>query len=364
MANGANRFPGLGATVFVFVLGLTILLGLAGAALVFSTAEKREEAALAEAIAARGRGLEMTFLRSLHDSWRRVDFLAQEIGAPGATPDLRGRLADLTNAGSWSVWAGYAGLDGLVEAASGGLLEGVSVAARPWYSQGLEGPYAGDAHEAVLLSERLGQTASDPLRFIDLAAPVLGPNRRPVGVLGIHIDLSKARERFQETAESLGIQAFLVNAGGDIVIASQPLEIDRIDTPSLRAARVGAGRPFVETWPDGAQYMTVVLDDLEYRDLPSFGWSLVIRMPMDALAADQTGFARRLAVAGAIGLAAVVLLTLLYTRLYIRPVTRVADSATAIAAGEDVYPYESRRTREVAALSGAIALLQSRSGHR
>lgn len=362
MAKAENRFPPLGATVLLFVLALFALLIAGAAVLVNQVIAARDEAALATAVEARGRGLETTFMRSLYETWAGVEALAGDIGGPREVGDLRARLDALTAGSSWIAWAGYAGLDGTVEQASGGHLEGASVAARPWFSQGLNGPYAGDLHDAVLLSERLGGTAEQPLRFLDLAAPVPDAARRNIGVLGTHIDHAAAQARFRETAQALGVEAFLVGGTGEVVIAPEGVTLERLDTPSLRAARVGASRPFVETWPDGARYMTVVLTDPGYGDLPTFGWSLAVRMPADGLASDRAALLRTIAIAAGAGLLAILVLTLIYLRLYTRPITKMAESAAAIAAGEDVYPYESRRTREVATLSAAVATLQTRVG--
>lgn len=360
MSQGTKRFPSLGATLVVFVILLFGSLGTVAAFGAFMLVERQGEAALEEAVAVRGRGLATTFARSLHQSWTEVAAVAAEIGSPRPDETIRQRLQSLTIGNSWIAWAGYARLDGTVEVASGGLLEGESVSARPWFSQGLEGPFAGDAHDAVLLSERLGASLNEPLLFLDLAAPVPGPDRRPVGVVGVHIDVSKATQRFRETATALDVEAFLVASGGSVLIAPDDVEIERIDAPSFRAGRIGAGRPFVETWSDGKRSMTVVQDVVGYRDLPDFGWSILVRLPMERLAVDRAGHARTLLLAFGGGLLAVLVATLLYIRLYVNPIARMATSATAIAAGEDVYPYESRRTREVAALAAAIATLQSR----
>ncbi|MDQ0314556.1 cache domain-containing protein [Amorphus orientalis] len=361
MARSKTPYPALATAIFVFVVGLFALLMIGTAFLVRGLVAQEGEAALAQAVEARGRGLQTTFLRSLYQTWTQVDTLAGSITAPKPGDELGTRLSELTQGDSWVAWAGYADLQGIVEQASNGLLEGVSVASRPWFSQGLRGPFAGDAHEAVLLAEKLGQSSNEPLRFLDLAAPVNDAARRPIGVLGVHIDVAEARNRFRETAEALGVEAFLIGAGGDVVIAPSNAPMEQLTTSSLRAARVGTGRAFIETWPDGQEYMTVVLDDLRYRELPDFGWSMAVRIPTDILLSAQAQIQRALMLAIAAGLAIVVLITGLFVALYARPFSRLAASATEIAAGNDVYPYESRRTREVAAISAALAILQGRN---
>lgn len=84
-------------------------------------------------------------------------------------------------------WIGLASPTGSVRAASGGLLLNADVAQRPWFKAGINGPFVGDLHEAVLLSKLLPpQKDGAPLRFLDFAAPVPGPDGPPLGVLAAH----------------------------------------------------------------------------------------------------------------------------------------------------------------------------------
>lgn len=52
-------------------------------------------------------------------------------------------------------WIGLTDNKGKVVAASGGLLNGVDVSARPWFSGGQRPNYFGDPHQAKLLAEKL-----------------------------------------------------------------------------------------------------------------------------------------------------------------------------------------------------------------
>jgi hypothetical protein len=63
-----------------------------------------------------------------------------------------------------------------------------------------------------------------------------------------------------------------------------------------------------------------------------------------------------LAVFGAL----LLLLTLLFIVSFIRPFHHLALNAKAIANGEDVYPYESARTSELATIGSALATLQAK----
>jgi hypothetical protein len=52
-------------------------------------------------------------------------------------------------------WLGVADLRGRVMTATGGVLQGESVAQRPWFAAAQAGPYLGDVHKAVLLERQL-----------------------------------------------------------------------------------------------------------------------------------------------------------------------------------------------------------------
>ena len=76
---------------------------------------------------------------------------------------------------------------GVVQVATGNLLQGQDVSQRPWFGAGGQGPYVGDAHDAVLLDKLLRTPGSHvPLRFMDHASPVRGQNSAFKGVVAAH----------------------------------------------------------------------------------------------------------------------------------------------------------------------------------
>ncbi|KRR26712.1 diguanylate cyclase [Bradyrhizobium lablabi] len=103
--------------------------------------------------------------------------------------ELRRSLEQLQSTFSDLAWIGFADVNGKVVAATGGLLEGASVAARPWFKEGLQRLAIGDVHEAVLLASLLAQRENgEPYRFVDLAFPVKDSSGKLLGVLGGHLN--------------------------------------------------------------------------------------------------------------------------------------------------------------------------------
>ena len=350
------NLPSLATTVFTLMLIVFTSAISVAFYVVYDRMSESSERALSEAADVRGRGLAAAFLGSLHRTWSELQFVAGLMSAPGGQDGVADKLQSLTEFNGAVSWSAFAGLDGIVDHASGRLLEGESVASQPWFAQGLEGPVA-------TYGSTLERTAADsapsgaPPRGLDLAVPVLGPARQVRGVLVAEIDFPSVKRYFRELAEALEIEAFLVSNTGEIVIAPEGLENENLDLPSIRAARVGVTRPFMETWPGGERYMMTVRSQIAYQDLPSFGWSLVVRVPAGDAGLDDETLKKLAIVAGAV-LLFVLVVTFIYVRLYVRPAVLLAESATAVADGEDVYPYETRRTREYAAIAAAIAVLQ------
>ncbi|MFC7737730.1 diguanylate cyclase domain-containing protein [Roseomonas sp. GCM10028921] len=116
----------------------------------------------------------------------RFEPLEREPADPSAARRL---LEDLQLRSPTFSWIGFAGLDGRVIAATGGLLEGMDVSARPWFRPGLAGLHLGDVHPAVLLAKLLPRSkgGGEGAYFVDAAAPVYSPEGRVLGVLAGHL---------------------------------------------------------------------------------------------------------------------------------------------------------------------------------
>lgn len=353
------EIPGIGLATLVYattLLGVGLLsIGLV--AFMQSYALTVTERAVDRAIQVRAHSAGLDLARAIEAEWQELRVVEEIL--PSLPPaELRGMLAGMVGSGDRVAWVGYAGLDGRVRVASGGLLEGQDVSERPWFRAGLEGGYAGDVRDAVLLNRLLGGTEQDPIRFLDLAVPVTDAEGAPVGVLASHIDAAWAERYLAESAEIRGIDLFVVNPAGEVVLATAPPPPDPSRLQSFRAAATGATTTVRETWDDGLTYQSSVIPTVTYGSLPSFGWRLVGRIPADAFAADRRDVLRvALTVMGGC-LALVLLLAVAFVRLFVAPVTRISDAALAIAEGQDVYPPESRSSREAAALSVALARLQ------
>jgi len=359
MASRASIAPTLPSALLGLVLIWSLAVVSATVALVIDRTRAFQAEALREAVLVRGRHAAHDLASALDDLWQTLGAIKSS-SVLGNPEGLRGALTAIVGNGDRVSWAGLAGSDGFVRVASNDLLVGVDVSARPWFQRGLAGDFAGDVHEAVLLNRLLGGTEEDPFRFIDLAARVTGEDDSVDGVLAFHIDFAWAEAYLAETADSLGIDLFLLNQAGELIVATAPIGegVERLQ--AFRAAGAGVEAMTFEVWPDGQRYLATVVPSVRVGDLPSFGWRMVARIaPATFETADDDLVSSVLTVMlSTAGL--LVLLTIAFSRWFLRPVGQLAENARRLADGQDEYPLESRRTSELATLSAALARLQSR----
>jgi hypothetical protein len=356
----ATKAPSLAVVTASFIL-LSVVIG---AAIVFNAIDDRmrnyQEASLRTAVETRARGVQAAFAAALYREWTNLESLSRPL-AVGDPKQVQDDLSTLVGQGHIISWAGYASNDGIVQVASNGLLVGANVAARPWFQRGLRGSFAGDAHDAVLLAAKLPQPASgEPQRFLDLATPIPGLAGSTAGVLGVHLNLEWAKTQIHELADALDIDVFIVNPEGKAVISSLKGEFANLDLPSFSRARSGATGVGLETWPDGRNYFAATLPEATYLSLPKFGWSIVARISADAISQPAKSFSTGLLFNLALFGVMLLLLTLLFIVSFIRPFHHLAANAKAIADGQDVYPYESARTKELVTIGSALARMQSK----
>lgn len=215
---------------------------------------------------------------------------------PGEAPRaLRAVLADLQSAYPELAWIGFATANGMVTAATGGLLEGSSVAARLWFAHGLKGPWIGGPHVAVLLDEKLPRPANDePRRLADLTVPVRGSDGRVAGVLGAHLSWTWLESYARELRASLHLQqpieAMVVDDDHRIVFgpnelqgtrwSSTPLDDASLSRAGERREKHGGAAAF-ERLDDGRVRLVSRIDPPTGGALQTLGWHVQLSEPAD-----------------------------------------------------------------------------------
>lgn len=190
-------------------------------------------------------------------------------------------------------WIGLTDATGKVLVSTGKLLENLSVARRPWFQNARTQAAVGDVHEAMLLAKLLPNPTNEPLRFIDISAPVTDSAGQYAGVLGAHLSWTWAKEIRDSLLQPLQnrsqVEVFIFSASGKVLLA--PIELqERIPSlPSLQTLQQQGNGYALETWSDGDLYLTGFARSTGYRNYPGLGWTVVVRQQADlALAPVRT----------------------------------------------------------------------------
>jgi len=181
-------------------------------------------------------------------------------------------------------WIAIVDRDGIVKTGTNGMLEGQSVAERPWFPEGLKGPFVGDVHEAVLLGKLLGTAANNqPWRFVDFSLPLTGPDGEVIGVFGAHLNWEWAKDLLHEfesqsqtktsQVREVHREVLILDKNGLVLYGPDALLGSRFEVPSAGAQQ--------GTWKVEDQWLLAAAPSLGYRDFKGLGWTIVLRESLD-----------------------------------------------------------------------------------
>ncbi|MET3411450.1 two-component sensor histidine kinase [Methylobacterium sp. 1030] len=351
---------------------LGFLTTLTLAALVSREATRRLEAEvggqLAEIAGQMARGLDI----GMFERWRDIQIAAasDSLRDPGTGTAAKRAVMERLQATypAYSI-IGLIDADGRFSVTSTGALEGADVSGRDYFRGGRAGPYVGDVHPAKLLEalmppdEAAARAASrEPLRLLDVAAPVRAPNGRVLGVLAAHLDWTWARDMARILEAGLrghrqGAEILILSRDGTVLLGPPALQ----GAPLPRSVLAG-GRPLdpegtsrVGPWPDDAAYLSARASTAGHRDYPGLGWQVVVRQTADraltSVAALRGGI---LATGSAVALAAALLAWLL-AGLIARPLLDLAAAAETLGRDQPLPTLPRSLVREGATIADALA---------
>jgi diguanylate cyclase (GGDEF)-like protein len=256
-------------------------------------------------------------------------------------------------------WIGIADADGKVQVASRGLLEGVSMAERPWFKAGLREPFVGDIRDAVLLQKYVTTTGDGPLRLIDVAAPIHDDFGVPVGVMGAHLSWEWAERLRQELMESLvardPVEVFVLNADGVVVLGPPGWRDQSPAVASVGRSASNASGFVLETWPDGHAYLTGFAKTRGRPLFESLGWVVLVRMDADVAFAPVAELRRQIWLVSVALTLAFLLVAFVLARQIGRPLQLLASAARRLQAGDPDASFPPERGyREARELTGAL----------
>ena len=280
--------------------------------------------------------------RGMYERYREIALLARrrELGDETRPIETRRELLDdVLSSYRYYGWIGLAGLDGKVEVAGRGLLEGADVSQRPWFGNALRGQHVGDVHEAKLLYRLLAPQAKEPMRFVDVAFPYLGRDGKPKGVVGAHLSWTWAKDVQQSIIAPLEasrkVEAMIVDARGKVLLGPAALQGTRLPAAAMGKLANRDRSYEQQVWPDGQHYLVGMASSQGYADYPGLGWKVLVRENLDtALAPVQR--LRRYALASGVGLALLFSVAGAFVARWItRPLKRLAGAAGSLREGDD-----------------------------
>lgn len=175
-------------------------------------------------------------------------------------------------------WIGLTDTKGTVLASTKKLLEGADVSQRPWFQQGIKDVAFGDVHEAKLLSKFLPNYSDEPLRFVDVSAPVTNKKGEIIGVIGAHLSWNWAKE----VRESLAVKSielpvgelYIINKAGEILLGEKTQE--KIELMNGLVSKNNVPHTLSDK-----KYLIAWEDTKGFKTYPGLGWKIVVIQPLE-----------------------------------------------------------------------------------
>jgi diguanylate cyclase len=234
-------------------------------------------------------------------------------------------------------WIGFVSTSGEVMASAGGLLLGADVSQRPWFREGLKGAYLGDIHKALLLEKLINPHNEEPLRFIDVAVPVINSDGEKVGVMGAHLDLKwiqqMGRSLLDRLRTRLSIDLLIANTDGELILGADRLKSSEFLKKALATAANKDSGYFRAALPDGAQQLvgySRLREDSRYDNL---NWAVMVYKPVAKAFAPVVELRNAIILAGVGTAVFFCLLAWFAAHRLTRPLLKLAREAEALNQG-------------------------------
>ena len=263
--------------------GLSTIIAVAVAA--FITHERTQELTRinADALALTGRPIAASLAEGLREREREAVLLSHNplltLGALESTV-IQSYFEEIQQSFPFYSWIGVTDEQGIVQVSTGELLHKKNVSHRPWYEQGLKGPYVGDAHEAIMLDQYLRTDKnSEPLRFLDFSSPVRAGDGKLRGVLAFHINWEWATQVIEDSLTGLphsqGVEVLILDRNKKFLHPRGLLDSEK---PLTDLPKYGEFSEVI--WGKSGSYLTST-QALPGTTVQSLGWTIVVRQPMN-----------------------------------------------------------------------------------
>lgn len=259
-------------------------------------------------------------------------------------------------------WVGILDREGSVVAGTGGVLEGVSIAHRPVFQEGIAGGFIGDVHDAVMLAKLLPNPSGEPVKFVDVSRPIAGADGAPVGVFAAHLSWQWARSVEQRLLSERGsdgnVGLFVVAADSTILLGpDRSMHGQKLDLLSIANASSGTKGWRTETWSDGDEYLVGYAQADGEGAFDGLGWIVLARQPLREAFAPVREMVWQIAALGLIFIVVGGIIGWIMTARIVKPLNEMADAADALRADVAVGFPRIRGPQEIETVSQAIESL-------
>lgn len=274
-------------------------------------------------------------------------------------PDILPSMELRTQSHSEYAWMGVADTQGKVRQAVQGLLVNQSVLERPWFKAGLQGPYTGDPHEAVLLAKLLPANASgELLRFIDFAAPIRTTDGTVVGVLSAHVHWSWMTRIVESAILREGVTAdlevMIINGDGAVLYPQQMVGQMRPELLAAQQPSPNQKAADAPEWSEDADYLSSILK-VPTPQSAKLSWYIVVRQPLETALQPARILLYKLLILGVAAALAFGLVAYYLAQYMSRPIEQLAKAAKQVQAKQPGADFpQVHSVREIAQLGQSI----------
>lgn len=283
-----NPHRSLKARLGLAIAGIALIFSILVSSIVGYVTSDRMEAIIGKSLA--GLAYQMTdkLDRGMFERYRDIQILAtlDSIKNPNTPASAKRELLEkVQKTYPDYAWIGLTDEQGKVLVSTGKVLEGKDVSKRPWFEKAQTSNYVGDVHAALLLGKYLPYPTGEPLRLVDVAAPVSDYKGNIQGVLGAHLNWTWAREvqksLLQTVDKDKSVEVLILGHDGTVILGTPELESQQLDLKSVQAAGAGENGYQIETWRDGKSYLSGFAQSKGYRNYPGLGWLVLVRQKSD-----------------------------------------------------------------------------------
>ncbi|MEQ6248112.1 cache domain-containing protein [Sulfitobacter sp. HNIBRBA3233] len=303
-----------------------------------------------------GDAVGLSFNMAIKREWASLHAVARNVGTSSQqqTNDFMDAVAQT---GGQVAWAGVADLSGKVVSGSNRRREGEDVSERRWYQEGLRGPNVGNVHNTTSLKRDNQETGE---RLLNLSTPIYDADSGEIsGVVVYSVRMAWVSSFLSQAREQLNVDIVVQNREGETLVDTRD---EPTVLPEAAVVQAGLGRSAAGSFRivGDSGGLFAIAPNFVTDELPDFGWRVYALLDSDGVANVLPGLLTNAIIAVAIAASFVLAVTLVTLRLVLRPFEELTETAVQIANGKDVYPIETRASREAIMLSRALVLIQSK----